>query len=119
MKPYLFFVLVEALILTACGGGTLGGGSLAVAISPARLTFGTEVVGTTSQPLPLTVTNVGSGTLSIASVTASADFGETNTCSQSLAAGTKCIITVRFSPRTSGNANGDASGSPNEKQVPH
>lgn len=110
--------LIFAVAVCSCGGGTLGGTSPSVVLSPASLTFGTELVGSTSQPLTITLTNSGSGMLDITSITASPDFGETNTCNLNLSAGANCAISVTFTPAASGTATGtisvadNASGSP-------
>jgi hypothetical protein len=64
------------------------------------------------------VTNNGGKTLNISSITPSANFGETNTCGGTLAAGASCTISVTFTPGAAGNLSGtitvsdDASGSP-------
>jgi hypothetical protein len=120
MKTYSSFILwlLGVCLLNGCGGGSLGGGSPTVTLSPTSLTFGVEVVGSTSQPLSITLTNSGTGALSIASITASADFGETNTCSLTLAAGATCTISVTFTPAASGTANGAISITDNAVDSP-
>jgi len=96
----------------------MGGGSPNVSLSTTILTFGVEVVGTASQPLPITLTNSGTATLSIASIAASANFGQTNNCVPTLASGANCTINVTFMPSTTGSLNGtvsitdNATGSP-------
>lgn len=62
-----------ALMFTSCGGGggpvTPASVSMAgVTISGASVTFNSQVVGTTSAPQSVTLTNSGNGTLNIASV---------------------------------------------------
>ena len=73
--------------------------------SPSSLTF-TEYVQpiVNGQPQPVTLTNSGSATLNIASVTATpADFPlEGGTCSNSLRAGQSCMIFVLFEPTSAG-----------------
>jgi hypothetical protein len=60
------------------------------------------VIGTTSKPKKLTLTNMASSTLAINMIyTAGAnagDFAQTNTCGSSLAAGASCTIFVTFAP---------------------
>lgn len=88
--PYVatpFFVLI----------GT-GGGTPVAGLSPKTLAFGNQAVGTNSTTKTVTLSNSGSGALPISSITASGDFTETNNCSNSLAAGKKCTVTVTFSP---------------------
>jgi len=78
----------------------------AAGISPASLKFRPEIVGRTSKPQPVTLTNAGSGTLMITSIATSAHFGETNTCGGAVAPGGSCTIHVTFKPRADGNITG-------------
>lgn len=116
MKLYLWLALCCACMIVSCGGGTMG--SPAAAVSPNTLAFGTEVVGSMSQTLDITLTNSGTATLQITSITATANFSQTNTCSTTLAASKSCTITVTFIPTASGSLAGsigvtdNASGSP-------
>ncbi len=75
-------------------------------LSPASLTFGSQVTGTTSAALPVTLSNTGNGPLNIASIVASAEFAQTNDCGVSLAAGLSCTINVTFTPVTAGTRGG-------------
>ena len=79
-------------------------------LSASILTFGNEVVGTTSPAQALMLSNYGTTALNIASVAVTADFGETDTCSgSSLASGASCTINVTFKPSTAGSASGTLS----------
>ncbi|HEY6292158.1 MAG TPA: FG-GAP-like repeat-containing protein, partial [Terriglobia bacterium] len=90
----------------------------AVTLAPASLTFAAQNVGTTSAAQTVTLTNNGSGTLAITSITPSPQFGETNTCGSSVAQGANCTISVTFTPTAAGSQTGtiaitdNASGSP-------
>ncbi len=88
---------------------TLNGTATApiVGLSPNALTFGTQAVGTTSAVQAVTLTNQGTGTLTIDSIIPSGDFAQTNTCSGTLAAGKNCMISIAFSP-SAGGARGGA-----------
>ena len=61
-----------------------------------------QLVGTTSAPQTVTLSNTGSGTLTISSIAISGgnsgDFAQTNNCGGSVAAGARCSISVTFSP---------------------
>jgi Abnormal spindle-like microcephaly-assoc'd, ASPM-SPD-2-Hydin/Beta-propeller repeat len=89
-----------------------------VVFMPASLTFPAQLVTTPSATMPVTLTNNGNATLNIASIAASGDFSQSNTCGTSVAAGMTCTITVTFTPTTAGNRTGtisvsdDANGSP-------
>jgi hypothetical protein len=81
--------------------GCLGGGGPVVTLSPTSLTWGKVVRGTTSTGKNVTLTNTGSATLIIASITTSGDFAlatSTKPCGSTLAAGKNCIIRVTFTP---------------------
>jgi hypothetical protein len=85
----------------------LGNGIAAGAVlSPTSLTFASQVTGTTSPAQLVTLTNTGSEALSITSITASAGFGQTNTCGSSVAAGAACNINVTFTPTATGTQTG-------------
>lgn len=93
----------------------------AVSFSPSSLAFGSQLVGTSSNPLPITVTNTGSATLNITKVQVTqpnaTDFAETNNCTKVLA-GANCTINVEFAPTVSGarsaniSVTDNAAGSP-------
>jgi hypothetical protein len=77
-----------------------------VSLSPASLTFPPQLVGTSSSAQSLTLSNTGSATLSITSITVSGDFSQTNTCGSSLAASASCTLSVTFTPTVSGSRSG-------------
>ena len=87
-------------------------------LSPTTLTFGSELVGTSSQAQSVTLSNSGGGTLSIASITVTANFAETNNCGSTLASGASCTISVTFAPTTTGTLDGTLSVSDNAKKNP-
>jgi hypothetical protein len=85
-------------------------------LSPAPLNFGAQNVSTTSSGLSLTLTNVGTVTATVSSITISGtnstDFAQTNDCGTlpaTLAAGTHCTITVTFTPAATGSRSATAS----------
>jgi hypothetical protein len=85
----------------------LTGSTSTVQLSVSSLTFATQSIGTTSAPQTVTVTNVGTQPLTISSVVASSDFGETDNCTKApLQPNTNCVINVTYSPTTAGSALG-------------
>jgi hypothetical protein len=76
-----------------------------VAALTASLTFAPQVVGTSSTQ-NATLSNNGDATLNISSILASGDFSPSSACGSSLAAGSSCVITVRFTPTVSGTRTG-------------
>jgi len=84
----------------------LQGTGTAVSLKPTKLNFGNQVVGTTSAPQTITLTNTGSTTLSFASIVASANYAETDNCLGGVAGGGQCTINVTFTPSTTGSLSG-------------
>ncbi|HLX84772.1 MAG TPA: SBBP repeat-containing protein [Terriglobales bacterium] len=73
-----------------------------VTLTPQIVSFGSQLVGTTSVPQISKLTNTGRVTLSITSIGVtganSGDFAQTNNCGTSLPVGDSCNITVTFAP---------------------
>jgi hypothetical protein len=99
--------------LTGTGTGAVG----TITVAPTSLSFGTQVVSTTSAAQAITVTNTGTTSVTISSVTAPAGFAQTNNCT-TLAASATCSINVTFTPTAAQTYTGNvtitdtASGSP-------
>ncbi|HET9999315.1 MAG TPA: N,N-dimethylformamidase beta subunit family domain-containing protein [Ktedonobacteraceae bacterium] len=81
-----------------------------VGLSPNSLSFGNQVVGTTSAAQTVTVTNTGTAALTINSIavtgTNASDFAQTNNCPASpstLAINASCTVNVTFDPGASGS----------------
>jgi hypothetical protein len=77
-----------------------------VKILPTSLTYSGQVVGTSSLPKNLTMTNAGPGSLTISGITITGtnqgDFSQTNNCGTALAVSTSCTIAVVFQPTVTG-----------------
>ncbi len=78
----------------------------AATVSPTSLTFDAQATGSTSAARTMTLTNSGTASLSIASISASGDFAEVNTCGNNVAAGANCTISVTFTPTSAGSRTG-------------
>ena len=74
----------------------------AVTLSPTKLNFGDEQVGSTSGPQDVKLMNTGSTALHFASIVATGDFAQTNGCGTSIPAGGTCTISVTFTPTQKG-----------------
>src|SRR5947209_7892724 len=85
---------------------SLQGTGTAVLMSAKTLTFPVTGVGSSSAPQTVTLTNVGSVSLSISKVVISGsnstDFIPSNGCGSSVAAGASCLISVTFNPTAAG-----------------
>jgi hypothetical protein len=110
----------QAISLTGTGTPAAPVASL----STTSLSFGNQLVGTSSSAQSVTLTNTGNATLTFSGSgiaitgTNSGDFSQTNTCGASVAAGANCTISVTFNPTATGNRTAsvsitdNASGSP-------
>jgi Abnormal spindle-like microcephaly-assoc'd, ASPM-SPD-2-Hydin/Beta-propeller repeat len=90
---------------TAALTGT-GIGVPTAGVNPSSLTFASTVVGVASSPQTVTLSNTGSGPLTITSIVIGGenptDFGETTTCGTTLPVGSNCSISVTFTPAATG-----------------
>ncbi len=90
----------------------------AVSLSPFSLDYSVQSLGTISASQTVLLRNMGSATLNITSITASAGFAQTNDCGNSVPAAGTCTMSVTFSPTAVGTDSGsvsimdDAAGSP-------
>jgi hypothetical protein len=96
----------------------------AVVVSPAVVNFGSLAIGSTSDPMTVTVTNSTPAIVNISGVTiseagSSVDFHQTSTtCTSTLAVGASCTVQVTFQPTIAGpisasvEVTDDAAGSP-------
>jgi len=95
---------VEDTTKSASGSITLTVGQ--VKLVPNTLSFGSRV-GATSPAKQVTLTNTGTSTLNIGSITSSAVFPQTNDCGTSVGAGMSCTINITFKPSKSGTVAGN------------
>jgi hypothetical protein len=104
---------------------SLGGNGVApiVLLTPSGVTFGAQFVGSGASPVAVTVTNNGSGPLSITKISFSGansgDFSAADpTCGTPVSVGGTCTINVAFQPAAAGsrsavlNVTDNALGSP-------
>lgn len=71
-------------------------------VLPTSLPFIAQRLGSSSSASEVTLSNTGSGPLTIASIAVSGQYVETNNCGKTLAAGGGCTINVSFKPTTAG-----------------
>ena len=88
---------------------TLTGMGMSIALSPTALNFGSEPVGQTSAPQPVTISNVSTASVNLTGFSIGGiptDYtisnNTNNTCGSSLAAGTNCSLNVSFNPTKTG-----------------
>ncbi|MBA3913526.1 MAG: choice-of-anchor D domain-containing protein, partial [Acidobacteriales bacterium] len=89
--------------LTLTGTGVTAAG---VTLSSSAVTFPSTDVNSVSAAIPVTLTNNGSGALTIVSIlvngTNASNFSQTNTCGTVVAAGASCVINATFAPTATG-----------------
>ena len=86
--------------------GCAAAGTPTVTLSVAKLNFLKTVIGVTSKR-SFTLTNTGTATLNISSITASGDFAiSSKTCGATVATGARCAVSVTFTPTAKGTRNG-------------
>jgi len=81
-------------------------GGPTVFVTPPTLTFGDQLVNTTSMPQAVTLTNTGNSALAISGIAVSGNFNQWNSCGSGLLAGSSCNIYVSFAPTAAGNRTG-------------
>jgi hypothetical protein len=124
-----------AITVTIADGGVAGaqtfdvslkgtGSALApgVGFAPTSLSFGGQLLTTTSAAKPVTLTNTGTAPLTINSIADPTDFAQTNTCGTlpaTLVAGANCMINVTFAPSAVGARSGTLTVTDNAGGSPH
>ena len=97
---------------TSTGAGTIGAPTpytiglapvFGATLTPTKLAFGAQLVGTTSPLKTATLTNLGTSMLDIFSIETAGEFEESNACPSSLAPGANCAIDVTFKPAAKGS----------------
>ena len=88
--------------------------------SPGSLAFAARVVGTTSAPQQVTLTNTSTGLISQISATITGDFSEADNCVASLplAVGSSCTANITFTPSGVGIRTGTVSVAYSSSDVP-
>jgi Abnormal spindle-like microcephaly-assoc'd, ASPM-SPD-2-Hydin len=84
-------------VFPGCGGGS----QPAVTLAPTSLAFPKTLLGTSSKPKTVKLTNSGNANLLISSIASSGDFTQTNNCPITptpLAPAAFCTLTVTFTP---------------------
>jgi hypothetical protein len=96
-----------AVVGSVPSGGISGFVQVPAGLYPGTLTYGQQVVGTSSSPQTANLYNAGSTPLSLTSIqiggTDPNDFSQTNNCPTSVPVGGGCQIQVTFTPTAAGN----------------
>ena len=104
----------QTIMLSGTGSSSVPGFNIS-----APLYFGAVLVGATSGPQTITITNAGGATLDVMSAVTSAQFGvSANSCGM-VPIGQSCMISVTFSPSAVGTQNGTLTITDNAPGSPH
>ena len=94
---------ISPLAIPVQGSGVNGA---FLTMSRARLNFPAQLVGTTSNPATLTLSNTGNAALNFTGISITgadvSDFSQINNCPSSLATEASCNVTVTFKPTAAG-----------------
>jgi hypothetical protein len=82
------------LIVSLAGTGVYP----AMSESPHSLSFGNQIVGSSSVPQTVILSNTGTAPLQFNTIYTTGDFSETTGCSSPLVPGTRCSISIVFTP---------------------
>ena len=96
-----------------------GSGSPTVSLSSSSVNFFNQFLSTTSLPQVVVLTNTGTASLSITSITASGNFAQSNNCGTSVGAGNSCNISITFTPAILGPQSGNVTIVDNASGSPH
>ena len=102
-----------------CTFNTFAQSTPSVALSATNLVFATPNSLSTVKTQVVTLTNTGTGTLSISGITAGGNYAQTNTCGISLAAAARCTISIGFSPSGTATQTGAVTITDNAAGSPH
>jgi sugar lactone lactonase YvrE len=74
---------------------------------PLAVTFGDQLVGSTSATQTITLVNTGLRALTVGTITTTGDFSHpSKTCGASLPSGSSCTVSIAFAPKATGPLNG-------------
>jgi sugar lactone lactonase YvrE len=88
--------------INLAGMGTQAGATL----TPSAAAFPSTLAGSTGFLINATLTNTGIAPLTGIGVSILGDFAQTNTCQGTLAAGSTCIVSVKYAPTVAGAESG-------------
>ena len=95
--------LVETTVVALVGTSV----SPPFSVGPASLSFASQIVGSPSSPMTVTLTNDGNAALALTTSSfafaPTGQFSQTHNCGTSLAANATCVVSVVFRPSTAGS----------------
>jgi hypothetical protein len=104
----------QVVSLTGTGGAAIG------SVAPNPLTFGSQLLRTTSTARSVALTNTGDAQMVVGNVSVTGDFAVTaNYCMNGVAPGTQCNVWITFKPVASGQRTGTLTFVTNATNSPH
>jgi secreted trypsin-like serine protease len=89
-------------------------------VSPVSISFGNRIIGSSSVPVPVTVSNSGAAAAILGPITVGADYViSNNSCGAALAPGASCSVSVLMRPVGFGPRPGTLSFTSNAEGSPH
>lgn len=82
------------------------GTTSSVTLTPTSLTYATQLIHTSSPSQAATLTNTGTITVNITSISTTGPYSQTNNCGSTLTALASCTINVVFTPTKAGTQSG-------------
>jgi hypothetical protein len=96
--------ILAATVLSLLAANATSQEPESVMVSPDKLNFPAQAVGSAGTPQSLALSNSGVSPIALRGVQISGiDFSQSNDCSERLAPGTKCSVEVIFRPAIPGN----------------
>ncbi len=74
-----------------------------IRLSSSSVNFGSQLVGTESEPQDIALTNPGTASLELSGISAHGDFIQSNDCPASIPVNGGCTITITFAPQSAGD----------------
>jgi hypothetical protein len=94
--------------------------SSSISLSPTSLSFGNQVINTTSSGKSITVTNNGASNVTINSLAISGNYSETDNCAGvTLTVNQTCTVTVKFTPTVIATVSGALTINDTATGAPH
>ena len=94
------------------------GSTSSITLTPASLAYAAQLINTNSASQPATLTNTGTTSITISSISTSGPYSQTSNCPSTLAAGAACTINVVFTPTKAGTQTGALSVADNGPNSP-
>lgn len=91
----------------------------AATLTPSQISFGNQMVNTTSSSQTVNLTNTGNAVMTLSSIGITGDFSQTNNCGSTLSSGAGCTIAIAFSPTALGTRSGTLTVSDSASGSPH